>query len=369
MADAGNGKNGGTKPPTVSTQFGIEIKDLVEASVLTAYFIQKLGKVSVKQLHEKLEASAVEIEFDLLDQACEALRARGFASRSHGRTGGEAVKMIKLKNIIWANPPEVIQVTSHFLSDLVKTPEAEALVKQMNEYEKEGAGKKKEKERLGYADFVSVTCRFRSAKRGGQFFGGQVSDPSLMELVRKGPDAPKECDLRLPRDEEGYPIIPVSNLRGWMRTGLRIWNMGPAAAQYPMIEPARFERVGGGPIEKIGQFQKAVVNLQDGSGGCGLFTYEYLPAVEFNVDMLLPTRGFMPLPEFRAALALYAPRAPRGLSNGRSLENGYVELIGFQVREPVRTHAGARQALEDLATRLSPEGAAFARSVMVELAD
>jgi len=340
------------------------VTDLGEASVLTMFFLQALGKASVDQVVERMQAAGLEIAPDLVEQAAEALRARGFASYTRGKVppaGGSghpvSVRMHKPKNSLWRNPPEVAQVTRSFLADLVATPEARRILAGLNELEREGKGEGKATERMKYADYVDVEIDCRVLDR---FLGGRIgADAYNQELVRRGPRT-MGADLVLPRDGAGRPVIPTSNLKGWLAGALRSENLSAAVVDYLFLEPARFE----GLPDPIPQVQEPVCNPQGrrGQAGLGTPTYEALPAgVTFTLRLGVPTRGFPEVRRFVLAVARCGPRAPRGLSNGRSGEYGHFEVLGW--REVGRSQDASR-AVASVGGSVSPE----ARAVLEALA-
>jgi len=58
---------------------------------------------------------------------------------------------------------------------------------------------------------------------------------STTRLCSVARSAPTQCDLRFPRNSQGQPVIPISNIRGWLTGCFRKWNITPAAMQYISI--------------------------------------------------------------------------------------------------------------------------------------
>ncbi len=150
------------------------IEDLVEASVLAMFFIQKLGKASQFQLAEKITASGGRLNDDLLLQAIEALQARGLVSYATGTDAKtqERVRMWKPRQSIWASPPEVAHITE-LMPALVATKECQALIDLFNAGEEKGEGQEKEIEtfarlRQVLRDRGDVSHRRRDARLAAQ---------------------------------------------------------------------------------------------------------------------------------------------------------------------------------------------------------
>jgi hypothetical protein len=350
------------------------IDDLVPASVLLMFFIQKLGKCSMDQLADKLVAAHVIIDAHLLENAVQALQARGFVSYAKGKTAGtgEVVDFWKARKANFASMPDVAQVSQSFLSELVSTDDAEELIGAMNESEREGDGKAKAKEKLGYTDYYGAEILFRTVDNGGMFgslLGGHPTSSFFDKLVAVGPKHPKDCDLRFPRDSQGRPVIPNSNIKGWLegmlrstKTTSRGTHISPTAVQYLGIR--------GGVIEfkgSIDQYAHQVVDLGasgQGGGGRGITTYEIIPAgATIRFWFSIPKRGMLDYPEFVAALIKWAGASARGLSNAKSSQHGSVEVIEAKyLGESADPFVGVRSILD----RLSPEARAVAEGILAE---
>ena len=334
-----NGANGAaTKhikidPQNIQTdaQGRLIIDDLVPASVLLMFFIQKLGKPNLEQLVDKVDAAQVVINPHLLEQAVESLRARQFVSYAKGKnTEGQVVNHYKPRKANFAGVPDVAQVTRSFLSELVTTKDAEELITAMNAAEEEGDGKPKAKEKNKYADFWTCEVTFTTVDRDdgmfGTLLGGHPSSPFFDKTVRKGPKAPTQCDLRFPRNSQGEPVIPLSNIRGWLKTMLYQANRPMSIVQYIGIRGGKIE---GDPLT-IDQYSHQVVDLSgsaQGGGGRGITTYEVIPAgAKIKFWFTVPQRGMFTYPEFIAQVMKFARTSPRGLSNAKSNQHGAVKV-------------------------------------------
>ncbi len=77
----------------------MELKDLVEVSVLSMFFVQKLGKASMEDVDGKIKDIGGVVNEHLLEQALEGLRARGLLSYSRGKNkDGDSIQMYKTTN-------------------------------------------------------------------------------------------------------------------------------------------------------------------------------------------------------------------------------------------------------------------------------
>ena len=163
------------------------IDDIVPASVLTMFFIQKLGKSSFRRITTKVEASNVVMDEHLLQNAIDALQARQYISYAKGKAqgSGEVIDQWKPRKANFGGMPDVAQVDQAFLSSLVSTPAAEELLGSLNEAEEEGDGTAKAKEKLKYADFYACEVLFGVKD---MLLGGRPSSPYFDKvLLPKGP--------------------------------------------------------------------------------------------------------------------------------------------------------------------------------------
>ena len=344
MAKAGkkNGKNGATQhikldPQSIKTddKGRLIIDDLVPASVLLMFFIQKLGKPTLDQLVTKVDAAKVVMNAHLLEQAVESLQARGFVSYAKGKDeNGQVVDTWKPRKVNFASVPDVAQVTKSFLSELVTTSDAEELISAMNDAETEGDGKAKAKEKNKYADFWTCEVTFKTVERDdgmvGSLLGGHPSSPFYDKTVRKGPKAPMKADLRFPRNNKGEPIIPLSNIKGWLKGMLYQSNRPMSIVQYIGIRGGKIEGANGKDLV-LDQYAHQVVDLSGasmGGGGRGITTYEVIEAgATIKFWFTIPERGMFDYHEFVGCLMKYARTSPRGLSNAKSNQHGAVKVV------------------------------------------
>ena len=302
----------------------LEIGDLVQATVLSMYFVQKLGQATLAQILAKIDEAAGSLNEHLLQQALEALRARGLASYASGRTeDGSSVKMWKPRRSIWAAPPEVAHITE-LLPTLVATPEAQDLIASFNEDESEGRGDKKEKRKLGYDDYFDCAATFETID---EMLGSQPASPWLDDICRRSKYNGVKADLRFWRDhDDGALVIGCDAMRGWLRTGLRTLGLGESAAAYIGVGPVKIY-----PKKPLKQTALPVIDQRTGRG-TGVPTYETLqPGERFTVHFRLPSRGLMTPEEFELWLAGYGPNPIRGLSPARGGRFGKVALVAFEV--------------------------------------
>lgn len=307
--------------------------DLVPASVLLMFFIQKLGKPTLDQLVSKVDAAQVIMNATLLEQAVQSLQARGFVSYAKGKDPEtkEVVDCWKPRKVIFAGVPDVAQVSKAFLSELVTTPDAEELISAMNQSETEGDGKSKATEKNKYADFWTCSVTFKTVERDdgmvGSLLGGHPSSPFFDKVVRRGPKAPTKADLRFPRTNNGQPMVPLSNIKGWLKWMLYQSNRPVSIIQYIGIRGGTIE---GDPLV-IDQYSHQVVDLSGathGGGGRGITTYEVIPAgATIKFWFTIPERGMFDYHEFIGCLMKYARTSPRGLSNAKSNQHGAVKVV------------------------------------------
>jgi hypothetical protein len=335
----------------------LPITDIVEASIVAMFFTQKMGKASLSQIHDKITDMAGEIDKDLLEQALEALRARGLLSYARGKVAGEgSVRMYKPKQILWAAPPEVAHL-AELLPALVATPEAQKLISAMNAGEKIGEGEKKSKRGLGYDMYTGVDATFITLDH---FLGSQPSSPCLDRLVRESQwNNIKEADLRFWRDSSGALVIGADAVKGWLRTGLRTAGYGDSIVSYIAASPVKIR-----PKRALQQVALPVVDLRQG-GGKGLTSYEVLqPGERFTIHFRIPTRGFMSTDQFRYWLMAYAPHPIRGLSPARGGRFGRMAMIGYRVVGELRS---AKNMLDGVMDDIPDEAKEFYAAAMAEL--
>ena len=315
----GNGSSG-----DVRSQLGaMNIDDLVDASVLSLFFVQKLGKAARQDVHEKMEAIGAIVNINLLDQSLEALRGRGLLSYARGaKRDGESVKMYKTTKVKWAAPPEVAHVKD-LLAALVSTEEGTRIINILNEQEEVGDGEKKAKRKLGYAEYFEISCRF---KLKTPILGSQPESPYLKMIVKESSvKAPGECDLRFWRDEEtGKVMIPSDVVCGWLRTGIRYgFNKADTAASYIAADDVL--------IDTKEVYQAALPVISQGKGA-GINTYEVVRSrTLIDVHLRVPARGVCSPKAFVMWLACYAPRPMRGLSPARGRRFGKMELVDYTI--------------------------------------
>lgn len=374
MAKAKNGNGMGKHikidPQSIQTdeKGRLILDDLVPASVLLMFFIQKLGKATLEQLVMKVDAAGVVLNPHLLEQSVEALQARQFVSYSKSKdTAGQVVDAWKPRKANFAGIPDVAQVTRSFLSDLVTTPDAEELISAMNASEREGDGKSKATEKNKYADFWSCEVTFKTVDRDdgmfGSMLGGHPGSSFFDKTVRRGPKAPTEADLRFPRNASGQPVVPLSNIKGWLKSMLYQSNRPMSIVQYIGIR--------GGTIEAdplvIDQYAHQVVDLSgatQGGGGRGITTYEVIAAgATIKFVFTIPSRGMFDFHEFVGILMKYARTSPRGLSNAKSNQHGAVKIIDAKYLGM----AGAdwRAGIESVMDQMDPDERALAETILL----
>lgn len=336
------------------------VEELVEASVLAMFFIQKLGKAHVDEILAKIEATGGAIDEHLLTQAVEALQARGLVSYARGRKKGtgESVKMWKPKQAIWAAPPEVAHITE-LLPALVSTPEAQDLITRLNADEAEGAGEKKATRKLGYDEYVEVEATFVTMD---ELLGSQPASPWLDKIVKASPFNGVKADLRFWRDQaDGALVIGADAVRGWLRTGMRTEGFADVVATYIGIAPIRIK-----PKQAMVQIALPVVDMR-GGGGKGLNTYEAIqPGQPIVMRFRIPTRGFMTVERFKVWLAGYAPNPIRGISPARGARYGALAMTDFKVIGDLRS---ARTLLDSVMDQIPAEAQEFYKTMRAEYDD
>lgn len=318
-----NGKSNGKG---VKAQLGkLAVDDLVQASVLALFFVQKLGKASAADVEQHMNEIEATINEHLLDQALEGLRGRGLLSYARGaKKDGENIKMYKTTKVKWAAPPEVAHIKD-LLPALVETEEAKHIIKVLNGAEEAGDGMTKAKRQLGYAEYWEITTRVRLLN---PMLGSQPSSPWLRKIIKTSAEtikAPKDCDLRFWRDEEtGEVIIPSDVTAGWFRNGVRFGlSKSDVLGKYIIVDDIRLS-----PKEI---YQVVLPIIADGKGA-GLNTYELIPkGTEFDIKWRVPARGIADPMSFLKWFAAYAPRPERGLSPARGKRFGKMELIDYTV--------------------------------------
>lgn len=341
--DNGNGNgNGGI----LSELKDLELEDLVEVSVLTMFFVQKLGKASMEDVDGKIKAIGGVINEHLLDQALEGLRARGLLSYARGKNkSGANVQMYKTTKVKWAQPPEVAHVKD-LLPALVATEEAKEIIDALNASEEAGKeGTKKAKSKLGYTDYYELLVTFKCKN---PMFGSQPSSPYLDEIVKRSPYPypPYEKGqniLRFWRDEETAAIvIPSDVVGGWLRTGLRCgFGLADSAANYISVDDVHIMP------KKVNQGTLPIIDASTRKG-LGLGTYEVLPAgTEFQIHFRVPKKGIGEWQKFIAWLVAYVPKPIRGLSPARGKRFGKLEVIDYKYLGESQSIESALSAVEN----------------------
>lgn len=384
MAKNGNGNgssngNGNGKAPSVASvlesafKYDVDgkviVDDLVPASVLLMFFVQKLGKASFDQIKAKVASAAVVMDEHLMRNALDALQARQFLSYAKGKAaGGEVVDMWKPRKANFSGMPDTAQVSQAFLSSLVSTKDAEEMLTSLNASEEEGDGRSKAKEKLKYADYYMAEITFKTSTTGGRsgiLLGGRPSSPFFDSQVQRGPRYPGDAKLRFARNFEGKPVIPFSNMKGWLADGLRSNNIGETAINYITMTGGLIEYPG-----KIQQHAQPVVDMSGasrGAGGLGITTYEVIDAgATFKFTFTVPRRGLFTFTQFVGFLIRYAATSSRGLSNARSNEHGYVEIADAKFLGETRM---AKASIEAIMDNMSPEAQTFASKFLAELGD
>lgn len=325
-----SGSNGNGNTGIRAELKGMELKNLVEVSVLCLFFIQKLGKASLQDVDEKLKGIEGVVNEHLLEQALESLRARGLLSYARGKdAAGNSIQMYKTTKVKWAQPPEVAHI-SDLLPALVSTEEAKDIIDLLNVSEESGKdGTKKAKTKLGYTDYYDMRVDFITKN---PMLGSQPSSPYLENLVKLStypyPKIEKgQSILRFWRDEEtGAIVIPSDVVGGWLRTGIREgFGLSEAAAAYVSVDDIHIIP------KRIDQVPLPIIDAQTRKG-LGIGTYELLPkGTEFSIHFRVPQKGVGEPMKFLAWLVQYAPKPTRGLSPARGKRFGKLEVIGYQL--------------------------------------
>lgn len=320
----GNG-NGGIK----SELGNRELEDLVEVSVLSLFFVQKLGKASMTDVDEKIKKIGGIINEHLLGQALEGLRARGLLSYARGANkAGDNIQMYKTTKVKWAQPPEVAHVTD-LLPALVATEEAKEIIDLLNASEESGKdGVKKAKSKLGYTDYYELQITFKTKN---PMLGSQPTSPYLDANVKKSPYPYPPFEkgqniLRFWRDDEtGAIVIPSDVVGGWLRTGLRLgFGLSDAAANYISVDDVHIVP------KKVGQVSLPIID-QSTRKGLGIGTYEVLPkGTEFSIHFRIPKKGIGEWQKFIAWMVAYCPKPMRGLSPARGKRFGKLEVVDYK---------------------------------------
>jgi hypothetical protein len=329
----GNG-NGDGKPPVVETIAAAgaggayEMTDLVELQVVCAFLVQKLGKANQQDITEKLAAIGALASEHLLHQALEGLRGRAIISYATGRKAkGDVSVHYRMRRSEFAPALEIAHI-SDLLPRLVETPEARALMAELNGQEAAGpaADEVKNQRLQGYDHYVEVQATFLTL---GELLGGQPASPWLDELVARSAKLTGlpviEADLRFWRDHAtGKLQLNSDALRGWVRTGLRLAGYSEVAASYVGVSDALLD-VAPGNLHQV-----ALPVISDGKG-CGVSRYEMLaPKQKVTIRFRLPTRGLMTPRQFKCWLAAYAPAPLRGCSPARGARFGKMVMIAFE---------------------------------------
>ncbi len=308
----------------------MELKDLVEVSVLSMFFVQKLGKASMEDVDGKIKDIGGVVNEHLLEQALEGLRARGLLSYSRGKNkDGDSIQMYKTTKVKWAQPPEVAHVAD-LLPALVATEEAKEIIDVLNASEESGKdGTKKAKGRLGYTDYYELRVDFITKN---PMLGSQPASQYLDGLVKKSPFPfpPYEKGqniLRFWRDEETKAVvIPSDVVGGWLRTGLRLgFGLSDSVANYVSVDDIHIIPT------KLDQVALPIIDASTRKG-LGIGVYELLPkGTEFSIHFRAPKKGLAEPHKFIAWLVAYAPKPVRGLSPARGKRFGKLEVINYKL--------------------------------------
>ncbi len=338
----GNGNTSDIKDRLVN----IKLEDIVEVSVLSLFFVQKLGKASMGDVDTKLRDIGGEVNEHLLDQALEGLRARGLLSYASGKNKtGDFTKMYKTTKVKWAAPPEVAHI-SDLLPALVATDEAKEIISVLNASEESGKdGTKKAKSKLGYTDYFEMSVTFVTKN---PMLGSQPDSQYLKKIVEKSPFKYPTYEkgqniLRFWRDEvTGAVVIPSDVVGGWLRTGIRQgFGLSDSAANYIAVDDVHIMP------KHLDQVSLPIID-QSTRKGLGIGVYELLPkGTEFTIHFRVPKKGVAEPMQFIAWLIQYAPKPTRGLSPARGKRFGKLEVIDYHLFGESAKVANALAAVEN----------------------
>lgn len=349
----GNGSgNGSSKAGVADVNNGIkaelsamELRDVVEVSVLSMFFVQKLGKASMEDVFGKIKDIGGVVNEHLLEQALEGLRARGLLSYARGKNKtGESIQMYKTTKVKWAQPPEVAHIAD-LLPALVATEEAKDIIDVLNAREEKGDGTKKSKTRLGYTDYYELSVTFVTKN---PMLGSQPHSPYLQGIVKKSPfpypaEEKGQNILRFWRDEKsGAVVIPSDVIGGWLRTGMRKhFGLGDVAANYISVDDVHIMP------EKLDQVALPIIDQQTRKG-LGIGNYELLPkGTEFTIFFGVPKKGISDPMKFVSWLIAYAPKPIRGLSPARGKRFGKLEVVAYNIIGESKSITNALTAVEN----------------------
>ena len=362
----GNGHVHEDVAATGATAEALPITELVQLQVLTAFLVQKLGKASQANVAEKMAELGAACDEHLLHQALEGLRGRGILSYASGRKPeGQVAAFYRMRRAEYAPSLEIAHITD-LLPRLVATPEAKALMAELNGEEAEvEEGEQKKTRALGYEQYVAVRATFLTLT---ELVGSQPASPWLDELVARSAKLtglPKiDAQLRFWRDfATGLPQLPSDALRGWIRTGLRSAGFSDAVAGYVAVSDAVID------VDKKDFLQGAFPVIDPRTReGKGLTTCELIaPKQRVTVTFRIPTRGFMSARQFKLWLAAYAPNPIRGCSPARGARFGKMVMIKF---EELGALTDATSALQSVMSDAMPDEAkAFYAQCLAEAAN
>jgi hypothetical protein len=420
-----NGTNGHSRAEVVRAHAVgglVEISDLATVAVLAVTLVKESGRLSVREMEERLQTIGATVNYHNLEQACERLRDREWFAYASGRKPtGDPEKKYKLRHE-WRAPLALNMPITQLLPSLLATPAAKKLLKDLgatwqdesvaidppaaspSAAEREDKPKRTvtsdegtvtESQRIKYADYVRVRLDCVTLD---ELLGGLPENSYLLSQVQKSPqpitvgdgdetpaprarkakrvrasnnenaaadgepsgDASKPSGvLRFARDGfTGDLVITRDVVGGWTRNGFRQLNVSPEVLNYIGVTPIIL------PLRSVGRIGRLTLPINQNGKGKGLAEHEVLaPGVRFSVTYDIPEKGFMKALKFVKLMTYYAPNPQRGLSPGRSHRYGRVAVVGYEVLG--RTEDLVDSGLDHLANTkwLPAEAAAFARKL------
>lgn len=242
--------------------------DRASLGVLVVYLCQMEGRPLVKEIlsviKKRLEVDKSDVKMADVKNALESAKKRGLLSINYEGTE----KRYSVKNILWANPPEVAHIKT-LLPKLLKTPEAQGMYEFFKGLEASDNDAQKDRELL-IAEYkaLEVDVELITPLLGGQQYGKEGKDTITFRRLN------------------GKIWLPL-NL--WLKAALSIrfrqLNLRNALTKYIVADDVFLdEKVLMSNLEKLG------VMLPNGTGVISIL--EMISAgTKFTLKISFPTKG------------------------------------------------------------------------------
>lgn len=307
-----------------------KVKDLTEVTLIGVYMIQKLGKPTHKELQQAIKDKlGASIHTKTLQRAMQGAAKGDFIAIHQAQVeGGTTETAYAMKNLLWKNAPEYAHIND-LLPVLLATDEAQQIKDWFDG--QEGSGQSKKKRGNVVDDYRAIRITAITTDR---LLGSQIPCQATDKVRKKFPTNIEKNKVEVEgiwdRDPlTGEFLIPQDVLQGWFAANaLRYMGIAEARSAYVAFSPVRIR-----PKDDVEQLTLPVMSRQ---GPSAPKKYETLPpGQEFEINVLLPTKGLMTVAEFERVILLAGLRPKRGISPARGRRYGRFLVTSFTDFGPV----------------------------------